>query len=94
MNTNILQSIALNTKFKNSCTVNRLTHSVKTFECHSNALYYAYDISYLLELVRRLAKVYGLDKKTSIAYLNVHVCYSYYNCYYTPQKNKWDWLKS
>ena len=30
----------------------------------------------------RLEHIYGLGEKTSIAYLHIHACYSYYNCYY------------
>ena len=39
----------------------------------------------LLELVVRLVHKYGLGEKTSIAYLHIHSCYSYYNCYYLQQ---------
>ena len=39
-------------------------------------------ISLILELVVRLGHIYGLGEKTSMAYLHVHACYNYYNCYY------------
>ena len=43
----------------------------------------------ILELVVRLAHKYGLgEKKRPLpigAYLHIHACYSYYNCYYLQQ---------
>ena len=50
-----------------------------------NTIAIQYDFDLILDLVVRLVHKYGLGEKTSVAYLHIYACYSYYNCYYLQQ---------